>query len=205
MKVANMSDRELVSAMARPDNANALAPGWIRNAQGQVVRGTTPKAGGGGGGGQQQAPGLDPHTQQGQGLNPANPVTGATQQQIAHAQQAARTAAAGINAQIAGLQANNMGQFHARDNLIKRDVKVGKQDYNAQSNASGFRRSGGVRTNNAAMNAQGEQLGMENFNTYGQGRITQLGIEKNQIVRQTIDDLLGGMISGMGQNIYGGY
>ncbi len=44
MLVANMTDGEIASALARADNAGALAAGWMRNAQGQVVRQAAPPA-----------------------------------------------------------------------------------------------------------------------------------------------------------------
>jgi hypothetical protein len=38
MKVANMTDAQIIAALARPDNAGALAAGWTRDAKGQIIK-----------------------------------------------------------------------------------------------------------------------------------------------------------------------
>lgn len=138
-------------------------------------------------------------------LQPTNVITGPTQNQIALARQGAATAVAPLNAQIADLSANNFGRFNTRQALIGRDARIGKHDYNAQANASGFRRSGGVNTNNRAVNAQADVAGLENFNTLGQGMVNNLNLQKNQTIHSTIQGLLGGMASGLQSSIYEGY
>lgn len=231
MKVSDMTDLQLKTALGRADNANALAPGWSVNAQGNVVyaqpvpvqpnptntsgwTGTstpTPTSGGGGGGpnvgtgGPAEQPIVTPVIDT-PVITPTTPITlGPSQAQIAAAQQGVRTAVAPINAQIADLQANNWGKFNSRQQIIGRDQLQGKHDYNAQSAGAGFRRSGGVRTNNKAVDANAFEAGQQNFNTFGQGAVNNLGLQKNALVRQTIEGLLGGFTTGLNQSIYEGY
>lgn len=218
MKVSEMSDGEILSALARPDNAGALAAGW-QLSNGQVMKtptfvqqtrpqepapvrpvtqqNPTPPVGGGTGvasvGGGAGVGGAGVTTVGPGGLNPTNPIDGASTQQIAHAKLGVQNAVAPINRQIAELQANGMGQYVSRLGVLNRDARIAKHDYNAQSAGAGFRRSGGVNTNARNVNAQASAGERDLYNTVGQGKVNSLTSEKKDLVQQTVLGILGGL------------
>lgn len=201
MKIANMSQEQIRAALMRPDNKSALAPGWTTS-NGHVVR---------------SAATTQPVTQPTPTVNnPAvtnNPIanivetpvlTGPTQLQTAQAVEAARLGVADWNAQLAELQANNMGKYNTQMGLLKRDVLNNKQGYNAQSAAAGFRKSGGVRTNNMAVDAGASQTGEDIYKTVGKGAIDSIQRQKTSYLNNQLQNLFNTYSGNIQSNIFGG-
>lgn len=221
MKVADMNDAQIKTALGRPDNAGALADGWKRASNGEIQYAGIPVPGQGSttttqkptttaAQDQQAANTAQQQTQQAipqvqtPVIVPENPaVTGPGQAQIAAALKSARVNAAGLNGQISDLTANNYGKYNSRLNTLNRDATINRHDYNAQSNASGFRRSGGVRTNNNIVNAAASTGQRDLYDAYGEGAVNKLKTDKQAMVHNTLQGLLGNWMAQLNPNAYG--
>ena len=199
--VAKMTGAEIKAAMALPKNRSALAPGWSIANNGTIYRTPATQPAQSQPAPQQQTQ-PQPQAQQ-PIIRPTNVFTPQMQLQAAQAVADARIDAANTNSEIARLSAGNQGLFNTQKNIIGRDFRIGRHDYNAQSNAAGFRRSGGVNTNNAIMNAQQSQAELDNYNTLGQGAIDKLNMEKKRIVNSHLSNLLSGIGQQYAANITG--
>lgn len=192
--VNRLTPQQKVHAVSNGRNKGALAPGWSINQSGQVVK-STPAT---------RAPSVPTApVQQQPTLKPANLFTGALQQQLGMVRKDAELEVAPINAQIAGLKANNFGQLNAQLGISNRDYTTGLRDYNAQAAAAGMSRSGGIKTNHGIMKSAAEQRNVGIQDQYGQRAVTGLQNQKDKILHSYIQGLMG-PLSTAAANLQGG-